>query len=212
TLLWRTRWWSTRQASRRRTRTRETGEREAVEYRNERVRRTRPRWRDSKGRGARRDGGDPGQEGIDFRPRDQKGDRPGDIAAAGRTPVAPPLHSCLRHEQFGELSELDDPRSAVGALVTGPLDRVPAVQAQELDAHLDAASKLTERRAYERGVGVEPGVEIGRRHDGAEPERQRGRGLQRRGDDVVVDGERPGVGHRRKIEGAAGHCHVAPGT
>src|SRR4029450_4807736 len=205
----RTRRWSASQASRQGALAREAGEREAVEDRNERVRGPGPRRHDGNARGARSDGRDPGQEGIDFRPRNQEGDRPGDVAAAGRRPVAPPLHSCLRHEQFGQLSELDDPGAPVGALAASPLSRVPAVQAQELDAHLDTAAYLAERRANQRRVGVDPGVEVRRGHDSTEPERQRGRSLQRRGDDVVVDGEAPGGGPRRERDGAGAPAQFA---
>src|SRR6058998_2732816 len=165
---------SARQAPRVPTRLREPGEREAVEARNERVRRPRPGRDNGDPRGARRDRRDAREEAVDLRPRDEKGDRPRDVAAASRRPVAPPLDSRLPHEPLRQLPELDDARRAVGALAAGPLDRVPTVQTQELDAHLDAAPKLTERRPNELRVGAEPGVEVRRWHNGAEPERHHG--------------------------------------
>src|SRR5262245_42825068 len=85
---------------------------------------------------------------------------------------------------------------------------MPAVQAQKLDAHLDAASKLTGRCANERRVGFEPGIEVRQRHDRAEPERQRRHGLQGTGDDIVVDGEGLGIGYGRQVEVAADHGQV----
>src|SRR6266545_3717421 len=97
---------SARQAPRAPTRLRETCEREAIETWNERVRRPRAGRDNGDSRGARRDRRDAREEAVDLRSRDEKGDRPRDVAAASRRPVAPPLDSRLRHEPLRQLPEL----------------------------------------------------------------------------------------------------------
>ena len=47
----------------------------------------------------------------------------------------------------------------------------------------------------------EPGVEVRRGHDGAEPERHDGVSLERRGHDIVMQGERSRVGVGSALDG-----------
>ena len=123
------------QAARSPARLREPGT--AVEARNERVRRPRPRRNHGDPRGPRGDGRDACREAGYLGARNEERHRPGDVAPAPATGIA----SARRR------TESPDARPAPGAgrpralrrrIAAGPPDRVPAVQAQKLDAHLHA--------------------------------------------------------------------------
>ena len=120
---------------------------------------------------------------------------------AGHT-EAPPRDARALDEVIRNGAERVRAGRAAGARGTGALPAVSAVEPQQLHVHLDAPTELAERRADPLAVRHEPAVEVVGVKRGPEAEREDALRVHRRGDDLVVEGERARVRLRDPIERA----------
>src|SRR6266480_4657550 len=185
---------------------------EAIEAPGERVGGPRSRRDDRDARGTRRDRRDAREEGVHLGPWDEERDRAGDVVAVRRGGKPPTRDACALDEELGQVAELRHPGRAPGALAAHAVRAVPAMESQELHAHLHAAAQLGQGRADARPVRLEPVGELRGRHDGAEAEREDGGRIERGADDVVVAPEGARVGVGRPVTGARDQLELVHGV
>src|SRR5204862_7115061 len=86
------------------------------------------------------------------------------------------------------------------------------VEPQELDAHLHAAAHGGQRAVEGGPLARQPAVDVGGTQRGAVPERHEPVGVERGGDDLVVQGERGGAGGWNDGRGAGQDHEIGDGA